>query len=520
MYNKKITLPNRYIYPIILSIFSVLINQYYGYVGILPIDSFLIFNSGYDFLNGFYPFKDYWTIKEPFIDFLQSLFFKLFGVSWFVYVLHASLFNLIISLSTYFVLRFFKLSEHLSFLYSFCVAALTYPTAGTPFSDHHTLILCVLAIYLFLAAIKTNKNFFWFLIPVILGLSFLSKQAPTIYVVGLISVFSIFYFVIKKQFNGLLFSVIGLSIFLFIFLLILIFADIKFIDFINQYILFPQSLGASRLEWVFPLEFKRFILRFKIHYLSIFFMFLIIVRSILFKNKKIKMEDYIVLLTLITLCILFIFHQLMTINAIFIYCLIPIFLAFSHIYSDIFYKIKYLKNFFIIFLLISSSYYFITYVHNRTFMDLRNVDLNKAIDAGQINNRLSGIKWITIFYPEKPEQEIKKINFAVEILKNDKEKKMIITDYQFISVFLNQYDYAVTRFWYDFHGYPSSDNKFFEYWKKFVLNKIEENKIRHIYVLKPLHGENNPLENILKKCYKKKVFSETFYRLNVSSCVF
>ena len=51
MYNKKITLPNRYIYPIILSIFSVLINQYYGYVGILPIDSFLIFNSGYDFLN-------------------------------------------------------------------------------------------------------------------------------------------------------------------------------------------------------------------------------------------------------------------------------------------------------------------------------------------------------------------------------------------------------------------------------------------------------------------------------------
>jgi len=520
MKNKKIALPNRYIYPIILAIFSILINQYYGYVGILPIDSFLIFNSGYDFFSGFYPFKDYWTIKEPFIDFLQSLLFKLFGVSWFIYVLHASLFNLIISLSTYFVLRFFKLSTHFSFIYSFCVAALTYPTAGTPFSDHHTLILCILSIYLFLIAIKTNKNFFWFLIPIFLGLSFLSKQAPTVYIVGVISLISITYFVIRKQFKGLLFSVIGLSIFLLIFLLILIYADIKFIDFINQYILFPQSLGASRLEWVFPLEFKRFVLRFKIHYLSIFFMFLIIVRSFFFKNNKIKFEDFIILLTLISSCILFIFHQLMTINAIFIYCLIPIFLAFSHIFSDIFLKIKYLKNFFIIFVLISSSYYFITYVHNRTFMDLRTVDLNNAIDAGQINNKLSGIKWITMFYPEKPEQEIKNINFAVNILKNDKEKKMIITDYQFISVFLNEYDYSVTRFWYDFHGYPSPNNKFFEYWKQFVLNRILENEIKHIYVLKPLHGENKPLENILKKCYKKEIFSETFYKLDVSKCIF
>ena len=77
-------------YILFLTLFSILINQYFGYVGILPIDSFLIFNSGYDFLNGYYPFKDFWTIKEPFIDILQALFFKLFGVSWFSYVLHAS----------------------------------------------------------------------------------------------------------------------------------------------------------------------------------------------------------------------------------------------------------------------------------------------------------------------------------------------------------------------------------------------------------------------------------------------
>ena len=87
---------------VFLIFFSITFNQYYGYIGILPIDSFLIFNSGYDVMNGYYPFKDYWTIKEPFIDLIQAIFFKLFGVSWFSYVLHASIFNCIITIFTFF----------------------------------------------------------------------------------------------------------------------------------------------------------------------------------------------------------------------------------------------------------------------------------------------------------------------------------------------------------------------------------------------------------------------------------
>ena len=90
---------------IILFLFSIIFNQYYGYIGILPIDSFLIFNSGYDLMNGYYPFKDYWTIKEPFIDLLQAIFFKIFGVSWFSYVLHASIFNCIITICTFFLFQ-------------------------------------------------------------------------------------------------------------------------------------------------------------------------------------------------------------------------------------------------------------------------------------------------------------------------------------------------------------------------------------------------------------------------------
>ena len=72
---KKIRIKKNLFYFLLLTFFSFSINQYYGYRGILPIDSFLIFNSGFDFLNGHFPFKDYWTIKEPFIDFLQAFFF-------------------------------------------------------------------------------------------------------------------------------------------------------------------------------------------------------------------------------------------------------------------------------------------------------------------------------------------------------------------------------------------------------------------------------------------------------------
>ncbi len=504
----------------ILTIFSISINQYYGYQGILPIDSFLIFNSGYDFSIGYLPFRDYWTIKEPFIDLLQALFFKSFGVSWFIYVLHASLFNFLITISTFLMLRFFKLNILSSFFYSICVAALTYPTAGTPFSDHHTLILSILSLYLFFLAIKKNKNIFWFFLPILLGFSFLSKQAPTSYMILMISFLSLLFFYKKKNFRGFFYSIIGSFSFLIFFYLMLLYGNINFNDFFTQYILFPQSLGSSRLDWVFPIEFKRFVWRFKLHYLSITVFLIILIRYFLNKKEKILIEDLIIILSLIFTCISFIFHQLMTINAIFIYCLIPIFAGFSHSYSMML-NINWRKliNYSILILTFCSSiYYFINYVQNRTFMDLRNVDLRNSIDAQKIDAMFKGVNWITVFYPNDPEKEIKEIKSAINILKQDKERKMLITDYQFISVLANQYDFSVTRFWYDFHGYPAIDNEYFAYWKNFTIENVKRNKIKNIYVLKPLHGEEKPLENIFGECILKKNFNKNFYKISLKNC--
>ena len=111
-------------YVIILFLFSVSINQYYGNLGVCPIDSFWFFNSGYDALNGYYPFKDYWTIAGPFITFSQAILFKIFGVSWFSYVFHASIFNFLISIATFYVLYKFRLNTHYCFLYALLIAGI------------------------------------------------------------------------------------------------------------------------------------------------------------------------------------------------------------------------------------------------------------------------------------------------------------------------------------------------------------------------------------------------------------
>ena len=56
-------------------------------------DGFAHFDPGYRILNGEYSLRDYWVVHGIFVDYLQAVFFFLFGVSWKSYVLHASLLN-------------------------------------------------------------------------------------------------------------------------------------------------------------------------------------------------------------------------------------------------------------------------------------------------------------------------------------------------------------------------------------------------------------------------------------------
>ena len=114
LYKKK----NFYFYIFFLILISFFFNQYYAHIGVLPVDTFSTFNGGYDVLNGRLPFRDYWTVKAPLLDLIQAFFFKIFGVSWFSYAAHASVFNSLFALSTFFTLRKFNLELKYCFIYS------------------------------------------------------------------------------------------------------------------------------------------------------------------------------------------------------------------------------------------------------------------------------------------------------------------------------------------------------------------------------------------------------------------
>ena len=391
----KITSKKEIFLIIILIFASFLFNYYYGNIGVQPIDSFFPFNSGYDVLNGYYPFKDYWTITGPFIDIVQAFFFKVFGVSWFSYVLHASTFNFIFTIYFFFVLKKFKLNINFCFLYALSLTLLAYPSSGTPYVDHQASYLSAMAVMCFILAVKFQSNIWWFILPIIFGISFLTKQTPTGYVFVIISVLSFIYFLfnfdLKKLANGILGSI---AIFI-VFLLFIFVGKIPLTSFIEQYILFPISFGGTRAGegFLFPLDFQRVVMRFKLIHLSWIILAFLIIKKTKDEYKYLISKEVLILLSLIGLTLSLIAHQLMTINGMYIFFLIPILTSFSHIFFFKDFKEKKSILNFLIFLVISSTiYYGVKYINNRNFMDLDNANLSKAIDAKILDKKLSGLK--------------------------------------------------------------------------------------------------------------------------------
>jgi hypothetical protein len=135
---------NNKIYLFLVFAFTLFFTLHYGYRGVLPIDSFLIFDAGYKILNGVHPFKDYWSITGPLLDYLQYTIFYLLDVSWFSYILHAALVNCLLSILSFYFFVKFGLSKFFSLVYATGISILAYPSIGSPFVDHHAVIFSLI----------------------------------------------------------------------------------------------------------------------------------------------------------------------------------------------------------------------------------------------------------------------------------------------------------------------------------------------------------------------------------------
>ena len=510
---------NFYFYIFFLVLISFFFNQYYAHIGVLPVDSFSTFNAGYDILNGSLPFRDYWSIKGPLLDLIQALFFKSFGISWFSYAAHASVFNSIFALSTFFTLRKFNLDLKYCFIYSVLASLLMYPTYGTPFTDHHVSILSMISIYCLCLAIKTDKNIYWFYLPILLFLAFFTKQTPSGYFGLLTLVISLIYLSSNFRISKLANIFLGSLAIISIFLLIIFFYKISIKSVVLQYFVFPISLRESRLECLFPLEFNRFVWRHKLIYLSLSIPIFILIKNFLKNYKYIFSKESLIILLLIGTGIIFISHQLLTINGLFIYFLIPVFSGFSHLFSKQYFKKKKAVNFFLILSVISTIYYHQKYINKRDTLLLRNVDISKSIDASILDAKLKNLKWITHHYPNNPKQEIENLLDSIKIIKNDNRNKMIVTDYQFISVILSIDGNAASRIWWRHHIYPTLKEQHFLAWKKFLLKKIKDNNIQVIYTVHPLEGEKDILKDTIdEKCFSNSKINNILDLQVLKSC--
>ena len=497
------------LYAVVTFLFGTLICQYTGNRGVIPIDSFSHFDSGYRVLNGEYPFRDYWIVSGFLIDYLQSIIFYILGINWQTYLLNASLFNGLVSLLVYFLFINLGLNFKVSFFYAICFSILAYPSSGTPFVDHHSALLSLIAIIMFIKAIKTNKLYIWSLIPVFMFLAFLSKQVPATYIFFSILLLIIFHLTHqgKKESVRIFFTLTTTSIILIA--LLVSFFYIKNIDlklFITQYIYYPTTIGEERYK-IINYDFKNLFLNFKFIYLALFFLGYFLYEN-LKKNKIFFKEiDFKIFLICILSFIAFGQHIIFTKNQIFIFFLIPFFLGFAHIQLNninIRYK-KYLKMILIIFCVGVTLKYHIRFNLERKFHELNNVKFSLAEDSKYLSEKFLGLKWITPNSKNKNEisSEIEFLNSVKKILKSEDESKIVLTNYSFFSVLVDKNISGFSR-WYpgDNSAFPIKGNRYFEDYRNFMVNTFKKKKIKIVYIL-PDVSESNLLDYIDYRCFKR-----------------
>ena len=138
-------------------------------------------------------------------------------------------------------------------------------------------------------------------------------------------------------------------------------------------------------------------------------------------------------------------------------------------------------------------------------MDLKNANFNKSIDAIILDKKLNGLKWISCYYIEDPKEELTNLLEVINIIKNDKRKKSILTEYQFISVILSNYDYSPSQVWFMNHVVnEDKDSIFFKSYKKLMVDQYIKNNIKVAYLIKPFWADDKIFEKSLSKnCYIK-----------------
>ena len=511
-YSEKIN-----IFLIFLVSFSA--NYYYGSIGVLPIDTFAFFDSAFFINKGYLPIRDYWTSNGFFVDIFQSLFFKILAVNWYSYLFHSSFINFIFAVLTY---KFFineGLSKKASLFYSLSVAILAYPSVGVPFPDHHSLIFSLISIYFLIFTIKTKSKTYLFITILSLAIAFLCKQVPAGFFLILVSAYLINFSLQKGNKIFLIYTFSYSFLLILVFILFLFITSIGIKDFFIQYILFPLSIGSERSD-LFKIKSILLSLINEFKFLSflvliIFFQIISILKKNVVNKKKIFSATIFVFVTIIS-----ILNQEIMKNQNIIFFLLPILIGIIHnLKPD---KKKEKINLFVSLLIIFNIFvtfkYHERFNENRKFMDFRDINKLNFIDASIVANNLKGLKWITSKHLSQSRFEVDQLKESIIFLKANKDRSIIISEYQFINSEIDHNIYPPNR-WYTSDGvsYPIKGNKYHENYINFFKKKLVEKNINKIYTIEP-YGKNT-FDFVFKlDCVETLKINEILFQHKITNC--
>ena len=514
---------------IFLSFYSFLINYYYGFQGFNFVDSFQHIAGGEKIVAGEIPFRDYWISDSgPLMDFLQGIFFKMFGKSWNILILNSSLINIFFTLTIFWLCNILELQLYPKIIFPILAATIMYPASGTPLIDFHALIISVFGLTYFIFLVKRNDYKKMVIIPIIFIIAFFFKQVPTAYFAIIILIISIYYFLKEKreilysQFFG---SVIGIIITFFIFYI----SNIEIVSVYEQYFLMPISQLTER-EIDQTIDTSFFSTSQKIRYV----IFLLIPSALVLYNllkskKKIKDKSIVNLIVVFSLFAVGILHEsytlnqsttlgilpiisiflltfsniidkklefvLYTINLIIIlrlikldanYILILIILIFGFLY----FKNKYFVNnkfkiLIISYTILTTIFYFDKLIFNRKWQDIYNPNWKQdSINASKIDQKLKGLKWVS--NDPNTKKEFSAVEENLNYLKNSASEGnyILITHYQIYNMILNNDNFSPVKYWWKNASFPIDNKILKNKFDKTFLEKIKKNRVNRVIVLK------------------------------------
>ena len=141
-----------------------------------------------------------------------------------------------------------------------------------------------------------------------------------------------------------------------------------------------------------------------------------------------------------------------------------------------------------------------------------------------LNNKFNNLSWITPHYFSKsPKSELDLLNQSIKIIKKDPNEKMLITHYQFFSLFIDDNLNIPNRWYFPNNTFPSSrENQYYDNYIKKFNEKLNRNKINTIYIVETSPEEFQFLnfkDLLKKKCFEKTEYNEILYSIKIKNCI-